>query len=632
MAPIVDGQAVNAANSNAAWLDAQDDDTALGKISLANTDVASGTTLTNIQREMNSAANYSGKTVNTAISDLPVWTDTNAGTPTDNLTERAEALTEKFNPTTGHTHDGTTGQGPQIAATDLSSVPLRGFIIQGTDLTGVTGSSWDVSTEMTGQTPSGGSTSEGVVVTNPENKLVIRQATGASANDVFVDSFGNIVYARLTESIGIWTLSFYVDLSGTETAYSFGSASDVRWYYQKLYNPMQNPPVYSEFATIPSDNATADVITATTALQGKVSLSSTAAQSVATASSAGTANASVANADHAHQGVHSVAKSGSAEIYGDVTLTGSGGTSLTQLSQNIDIASVALTANTPQSVGTSNSVGTGTASAKDDHVHQGVHSVQSDANPALYGDVTLASGTGITLSQVGQTITVDSTVTPGASLGSATPQDVGSTASVGVSTFASHEDHVHKGVHSVAKSGSAALYGDVTLSAGTNVTLTQTGQDIQIAASSGSGSVTNWALDTGFTVNGGGTVSSVSIWTRTVGDSLEIRGKFVLGTVAASTASLQLPSGTTINTAKMTSATNAQCVGYWNFIGSITNNLNTGTASGQVPLFYDGSTNDRLFFTREGGATANQFSKQNGNAIWGSNGLISFFITAIPVS
>lgn len=43
-----------------------------------------------------------------------------------------------------------------------------------------------------------------------------------------------------------------------------------------------------------------------------------------------------------------------------------------------------------------------------------------------------------------------------------------------------------RGVNSVSKSGSAKLKGDVTLTAGTNVTLTQSGQDISIA-SSGSG-------------------------------------------------------------------------------------------------------------------------------------------------
>ena len=44
-----------------------------------------------------------------------------------------------------------------------------------------------------------------------------------------------------------------------------------------------------------------------------------------------------------------------------------------------------------------------------------------------------------------------------------------------------------RNVHSVAKSGSTPLSGDVTLTGGTNVTLTQSGNDISIAAAGGGG-------------------------------------------------------------------------------------------------------------------------------------------------
>lgn len=47
---------------------------------------------------------------------------------------------------------------------------------------------------------------------------------------------------------------------------------------------------------------------------------------------------------------------------------------------------------------------------------------------------------------------------------------------------------VKRDVTSLSKSGSAKLKGDVTLSEGTGVSITQTGQDIEIAASGGSGS------------------------------------------------------------------------------------------------------------------------------------------------
>lgn len=41
-----------------------------------------------------------------------------------------------------------------------------------------------------------------------------------------------------------------------------------------------------------------------------------------------------------------------------------------------------------------------------DHVHQAVHSIRADANAQLYGDVQLVSGSGISLSQAGNVITV----------------------------------------------------------------------------------------------------------------------------------------------------------------------------------------------------------------------------------
>lgn len=340
MCPIVDGMAVDATNTNAQKLDKVSDDSAIGIIEVANTNTASGSTVTNIQREHNSIAWFVGKALNAIKNALPTWTNNQVGTSGDNLFERVDDLTSEFDGGTGHTHDGTDGNGPNILSTNVSAVALKGSFVQATDLTGVTGTSTNVSTELTGATPSGGTTSKGVVVSAPFNNIVLRQATGTNQGDEFVDGSGNVVYGRLTYAASVWTLSYYVLLSGTETAYSF-SSSDVRWYYQQLFNPITDAPVYSEIATIPSDNVTADIITATTTKQGKVQLATAAGAAVASSGSAGTANATVANADHAHAGVHSVAKSGSTALLGDVTFTGTGATSLTQVGQNIQISSTA---------------------------------------------------------------------------------------------------------------------------------------------------------------------------------------------------------------------------------------------------------------------------------------------------
>lgn len=70
---------------------------------------------------------------------------------------------------------------------------------------------------------------------------------------------------------------------------------------------------------------------------------------------------------------------------------------------------------------------------------------------------------------------------------SSTPAAVGSSGKAGSSSDYARGDHVHAGVATIAQSGKSALTGAVTLSAGTNVTLTQAGQDISIAASGSSG-------------------------------------------------------------------------------------------------------------------------------------------------
>ena len=100
----------------------------------------------------------------------------------------------------------------------------------------------------------------------------MQQGSGPNEGDSFVDGSGNVVFARLTFASLTWTLSYYVNISGTETAYSFGSAVDVRYFYQEIYNPLTGGPVYSEYASIPSDNATQDVIDASATQRGLINV------------------------------------------------------------------------------------------------------------------------------------------------------------------------------------------------------------------------------------------------------------------------------------------------------------------------------------------------------------------------
>ncbi len=61
----------------------------------------------------------------------------------------------------------------------------------------------------------------------------------------------------------------------------------------------------------------------------------------------------------------------------------------------------------PSDVGAVAAPGTSWLAAPADHTHEGLHSIAADANPALVGDATLASGAGIVLAQAGNVITVN---------------------------------------------------------------------------------------------------------------------------------------------------------------------------------------------------------------------------------
>lgn len=112
--PIVDGTPVNAANTNNEKLDRQADDTAFGIMTFASTDPSQGGTVTGMQRAVNrlftavgcdnvsdDGVTYLGATPNTIISG-------------DDHEESLVVLSNKFAGLTGHTHDGTDGEGPVV--------------------------------------------------------------------------------------------------------------------------------------------------------------------------------------------------------------------------------------------------------------------------------------------------------------------------------------------------------------------------------------------------------------------------------------------------------------------------------------------------------------------------------------
>lgn len=123
-AQVSDGQSVNASVTNGAFLYKNSDTTALGKVNVNNSSdpTVSGSEVFNIQRELNSISSFTGKATNEPYNYTPSWSNNDVGASTDSLKLRDEALTGKFNGSSGHAHTGADGDGARIAFTSLTGL------------------------------------------------------------------------------------------------------------------------------------------------------------------------------------------------------------------------------------------------------------------------------------------------------------------------------------------------------------------------------------------------------------------------------------------------------------------------------------------------------------------------------
>jgi hypothetical protein len=141
----------------------------------------------------------------------------------------------------------------------------------------------------------------------------------------------------------------------------------------------------------------------------------------------------------------------------------------------------------------------------------------------------------------------------------------------------------------------------------------------------------NWdnSQSSNFTFSGFGTVAAQNIWVKRDGSDWIIRGYVTTGTVAGTTASINLPSQYRIDTAQYSNATNKQRVGVANVIasGTAANVFDSGDGSA---LFYDGSTNSQIFFGVAG--ASGSLTKANGTSICASGDTITFENIRIPIS
>lgn len=261
------------------------------------------------------------------------------------------------------------------------------------------------------------------------------------------------------------------DVTGDPTAVAEGL-----WWFRR---DTQQIMIYSGGAAIPF-NSTGG---------GGSGIPATSVTDVASTSNVGT-SASYARGDHSHKGLHSVSD-GTNTIFGDLLLAGAG---------------FSISGNTLTIPGGS---GSPTGAASGDLAG----SYPSPVLAAILSGGTVGDATHVpqlTIDNKGR-VTAFSSIPitfPAVPAPATTVNDVAATSSVGSSTKYAKEDHSHQGVH-----GLNTLKGDVTLSAGTGISLTTAGNNIAIAAT-GTGGVSiqrialsippvSWIMPSGLTEFGG---------------------------------------------------------------------------------------------------------------------------------
>lgn len=365
---VLDGQPVNQAITNPAFINKNVDDVMPNQLGFDR--ALSGPSISDIQQAVNNIYDATG------VSESTSGTDYNAPAGTiingDNYQTALYQLAAKFDAATGHVHTGSAGDAPPVSAGIIANVPLLAYFSKIESVTGVTGSSTNVTSFLGGVSPSNAPSVTGVVVNSPNNYVLLQSAATGTLTDNFVDTSGNLVYGRLTYSSPNYTLSYYSLVSGTETAYSFSTSTHLQFFYQLLYNPLQTNPTYNPELYLDSRQTRTVAVTGNSGLFGNILfVPGTGAQ----LSQSGQ-NITISATGH----VDSIAVTGNAGITGNVVLVAGTGAQLGQSGQNITISATG-----------------------------NVTSIAASGNAGVTGAVVLVAGTGVQLSEAGQNITISAT-------------------------------------------------------------------------------------------------------------------------------------------------------------------------------------------------------------------------------
>jgi hypothetical protein len=267
---VSNGQLANQTTFNSSFMSREVDTDTVGRVDFKNAVPASGPNVFNIQRFLNAVASALGMTTAEVYSFLFTYSSDVVGAPNDTVLDRLSALTEKFRGGAGlsHAHTGADGQGEKISAEDLLDINNYFAEWQSITKSAVTGTTSNITTEMTGKLADGSSTQQGVIVDAPSNKVAIFDSlTGQQ----FEDSQGQKVFGRITHSAGVWTLTFYTNEAGVETSYNFTVSSNLQVFFLEVFTLETRPTIPStpEFGSL---DVTGDVVDASELKRGVVNL------------------------------------------------------------------------------------------------------------------------------------------------------------------------------------------------------------------------------------------------------------------------------------------------------------------------------------------------------------------------
>lgn len=270
---VSDGQLANETTFNSGFISRNSDSDTVAKLDLLNqtVDPASGADIVNLQKNVNALASALGIPVNQVYNYLFTWASTVVGLSSSSAKDKIEALVLKFRNTLlngGHIHDGTDGQGPKLSITNVLDINQFNAQMQTVTVNSASGTSMVITSQMTGRSPGGTTTSVGVITTAPNNKNMILDAL----TQTFIeDTEGQRVYGRITESAGTWTLSFFTNEGGTETPYNLAS-TNISVYFLEVFTLASVPTIPSNPALFGTLDVTGDVVDASATVRGVMNL------------------------------------------------------------------------------------------------------------------------------------------------------------------------------------------------------------------------------------------------------------------------------------------------------------------------------------------------------------------------